>query len=58
MALNFEHLDEHTCPACDTPEPKLFGVLGATVHLRCRACGLDFSKSAAEFFYDEEDAEA
>ena len=41
MALNFEHLDEHTCPACDTPEPKLFGVLGATVHLRCRACGLD-----------------
>ncbi len=38
-------IDENptSCPACDGNDHIVLGVLGQRLHLRCRACGWNFS---------------
>ena len=31
------------CPACDSGDATVLGILGQRVHLRCRECGIDYS---------------
>ena len=32
-----------SCPACDSNDNMILGILSKRVHCRCRACGIDFS---------------
>jgi hypothetical protein len=38
-----ENEEQKTCPQCGG-QPMLLGKLGNITHLRCRACGWDFTK--------------
>ena len=38
----------YQCPMCNSQNINLLGILGSTVHLRCRQCGYDFSDKANE----------
>lgn len=40
-------MNAHACPLCDCEEVLLLGQLGFLVWLRCRACGLDYSRPMA-----------
>lgn len=38
-----QDVDPHYCPVCDSADCTVQGVLGRRVHLRCNACGWEFS---------------
>jgi hypothetical protein len=42
-----ESQDDVHCPACDSVDVRLLGVLGSTVHIRCADCGADHHRSAS-----------
>jgi hypothetical protein len=47
--MDLDHMDElveetMSCPVCEGPA-MLLGTLGARLHVRCRNCGLGFSRT-------------